>query len=259
MLPCVDICGLSVTRLILGANPFAGFSHQNPERDRDMRSYYTAERIIETFKRAEKAGINTLITNNETEHVVQAVDTYLSSGGQLQWIAQLSMRKIRNMFKAVDRAVNMGAQAVYFHGALIDEAYLKRNRDTVKAWFDYARSRNVPAGAAGHSPEAHLWIDSLGVADFHAVSFFNCGSLHEGEGDTFRLEDMKPAVEAVGMIRKPCIAYKIMGAGRIEPHMAFDYAFRNIKPGDAVNVGMHRGDNDNIVEENVSIVKEIIQ
>jgi hypothetical protein len=29
MLPSVDFCGLKVTRLVLGANPFAGFSHQN--------------------------------------------------------------------------------------------------------------------------------------------------------------------------------------------------------------------------------------
>lgn len=38
--------------------------------------------------------------------------------------------------------------------------------------------------------------------------------------------------------------------------MALEYAFENIKPGDVVNVGMHRGDTDTMVEENVSMVKE---
>ena len=47
MLPTVDFCGLTVTRLIIGANPFGGFSHQNRERDQDMRTYYTPERIME--------------------------------------------------------------------------------------------------------------------------------------------------------------------------------------------------------------------
>ena len=66
MLPTVDFCGLTVTRLIIGANPFGGYSHQNPERDKEMRGYYTTERILETWARAEAAGINTMITNNET-------------------------------------------------------------------------------------------------------------------------------------------------------------------------------------------------
>ena len=63
MLPSVDFCGLTVTRLLLGANPFGGYSHQNPDRDRAMRAYYTVERIKETWRRAEAAGITTMITN----------------------------------------------------------------------------------------------------------------------------------------------------------------------------------------------------
>jgi len=37
MLPTVDFCGLEVARLIIGANPFGGYSHQNPERNAEMR------------------------------------------------------------------------------------------------------------------------------------------------------------------------------------------------------------------------------
>jgi len=44
----------------------------------------------------------------------------------------------------------------------------------------------------------------------------------------------------------------------VDPLMAFEYAFENIKPGDVVNVGMHRGDKDNMVEENVAMVEEIL-
>ncbi|PIZ41546.1 MAG: hypothetical protein COY42_19150, partial [Armatimonadetes bacterium CG_4_10_14_0_8_um_filter_66_14] len=69
MIPTVDFCGLNATRLIIGANPFGGYSHQNPQRDKEMVSYYTIERIKETWQRAEAAGINTMITNNETPHV----------------------------------------------------------------------------------------------------------------------------------------------------------------------------------------------
>ena len=41
MLPSVDFVGSSVTRLIIGANPFGGYSHQNPgARPRDARLLY---------------------------------------------------------------------------------------------------------------------------------------------------------------------------------------------------------------------------
>jgi hypothetical protein len=258
ILPQVNFCGLKVSRLVLGANPFGGFSHQNPVRDQEMVHYHTVERIRETWERAEIAGINTMITNNESQHVVQAVREYHAANGKLQWIAQVNFRQKAHMQKAIDEVVDIGCKALYFHGALIDEAYLHRDEYNLRAWCEYAHAKGVPVGAAGHAPEAHLWVDSLNVVDFHCVCFFNCGSLHTGKGDRFSLADIVPATECIRQIQKPCIGYKIMGAGRIEARMAFEYAFERIKPGDVVNVGMHRGDKDNMVEENVSMVQEIL-
>ncbi|MBT5831468.1 MAG: hypothetical protein HOH77_14870, partial [Candidatus Latescibacteria bacterium] len=63
MLPSVDFCGLRVNRLIVGANPFGGFSHQSKARNAEMIDFHTLEQIHETWSRAESAGINTMITN----------------------------------------------------------------------------------------------------------------------------------------------------------------------------------------------------
>jgi hypothetical protein len=258
MLPTVDFCGVTVTRLILGANPFGGFSHQTEQRDKEMLEYYSKDRILETWERAETAGINTMITNNETQHVVQAVKEYLHSGGSLQWIAQIACRNHNNMFEAIDEAVRIGCRALYFHGGYVDECYSNKDEQTIRSWCQYARSTGIPVGVAGHAPEAHKWVDSLDITDFHAVCFFNCGSLHAGKGERFKLSDIAPAIECIRQISKPCIAYKIMGAGRIDPRMSFEHAFTHIKPTDVVNVGMHRGDKDNMVEENAALVQEIL-
>ena len=258
MLPTVDFCGLNVTRLFIGANPFGGFSHQNPQRDAEMVAYNTPERIRETWARAEAAGINTMVTNNETPHVVQTVREYLDGGGPLQWIAQVSNSKVSSMSEAIDTVVASGCKALYFHGGLVDKLYTAGDEDTLRSWVEHAKSHGIPVGTAGHAPEVHRWVDSLGVADFHAVCFFNCGSLHSGTGLKFQLRDVWPAAECVRQLQKPCIGYKIMGAGRIDARMAFEYAFEQIKPTDVVNVGMHRGDNDDMVEENVAMVREIL-
>ncbi len=259
MLPTVDFCGLNVTRLIIGANPFGGFSHQSRERDEEMQAFYTVDRIKETWICAEQAGINTMITNNETPHVLQAVREYLNEGGSLQWIAQVNKRDKADMADAVAEVVDMGCKAIYFHGALVDQAYAQKNENTLRKWCDIVRSYEIPVGVAGHSPEAHLWVNSLDSVDFHAVSFFNCGSLHEGEGEKFKLSDIDAAVRCINRIEKPCIGYKIMGSGRIDPQMAFEYAFDKIKPTDVVNVGMYRGDNDNMVQENADLVRKILR
>lgn len=258
MLPTVEFCGLQVTRLILGANPFGGFSHQNRQRDEEMRAYYTPERIVETWERAWAAGINTMITNNETPHVIQTTAEYLAQGGPLQWIAQINCHSYPSMQVAIDRAVEIGCQAAYLHGGYVDKLYAERDAQALREYVRHGQSYGIPIGVAGHAPEVHDWVDSLDLVDFHAVCFFNCGSLHSGQGHKFKLADVFPAAECIQRLEKPCIAYKIMGAGRIDAAMAFEYAFEQIKPADVVNVGMHRGDRDDVVEADVALVQEIL-
>ncbi|MBN1675785.1 MAG: hypothetical protein JXR37_32375 [Kiritimatiellae bacterium] len=258
MLPTVDFCGLQLTRLLIGANPFGGFSHQTRDRNEAMRAYHTPARILETWSRAEASGINTMVTNNESPNVMEAVRAYLGGGGGLQWIAQVAMHSTNDMIRSIDTVVEMGCKAVYIHGDLVDGLYDKRDESRLRAWLDHARSLGVPAGVAGHSPATHRWVYELGAADFHVVCFFRCGSVHRGEGLRFKLEDLPRAAECVRAIAKPCIGYKIMAAGRIDAQMAFEYAFTHIKPTDVVNVGMHRGDKDDMVEENAAIVRGLL-
>ncbi|MCL2639690.1 MAG: hypothetical protein FWD53_02485 [Phycisphaerales bacterium] len=261
MLPTVDFCGLRLTRLLIGANPFGGYSHQNPQRDEAMRNFHSVPKILETWERAKAAGINTFVTNNETPHVLEAVKAYFSGGGTMQWISQINGRNFPNMPAAIDDAVKIGCKGIYFHGLRVENLYAENDAATLKSWCDHARSLGIPIGVAAHDPKVHLWVNELDIVDFHAVCFFNCGSLHSakgGGGSRFQLCDVPAAIEAVRAIKKPCIAYKIMGAGRIDAQMAFEHAFANIKPNDVVNVGMHRGDNDSMVEDNAAIVRKIL-
>ena len=259
-LPTVDFCGLQTTRLLIGANPFAGFSHQTAERDSEMRAYYTPERIRETWARAEASGINTFVTNNQTPHVVETTRKYLAEGGTMHWFGQLNHEPFDgNMFRAIDRAIEIGAKAAYLHGGIVDELCEAGQGQELREWIAHGKSQRLPIGVAGHKPRTHYWVAEMDIVDFHAVCFFTCGSVHEGSGDKFRLKDVPAAVECIQRIGKPCIAYKIMAAGRVAPRMALDYAFEHIKPCDVVNVGMYRGDSDDMVEENARIVAHLLK
>lgn len=258
MIPTVDFCGVNITRLIIGANPFGGYSHQNPERDREMVAFHTLDAMMETWARAEAAGINTFITNNETPHVIAAARHYLGQGGRLQWICQTANHTGIGMREAVDEVAALGAKAIYFHGGLVDNLFAAGNAEELARWVGYARAHGVPVGVAGHSPATHDWVHSLDLVDFHVVCFFNCGSLHSGKGERFSLADPYEAVKCIQRLPRPCIGYKVLGAGRIDAAMGMEYAFENIKPGDVINVGMHRGDRDDMVEFNAGLAERIL-
>src|SRR5579864_6068576 len=166
LLPTVDFCGLEISRLIIGANPFAGFSHQNRQRDLEMKSWHTPERIRETWERAWSAGITAMVTNNQTPHVIETVREYLRGGGPLQWIAQLSPAGFPEMEAAIDDAIAIGARAAFFHGGWVDKLHASGDAQTLKQWARHARSAGLPIGVAGHSPAAHDWVNGLDAVDF---------------------------------------------------------------------------------------------
>ena len=84
-LDTIRIGDVEMSRLVVGANPFCGFSHQSPERDEEMRAYHTDENVIHALRRAEAAGITTHLARLD-EHVVGYYTKYRDAGGTMNWI-----------------------------------------------------------------------------------------------------------------------------------------------------------------------------
>lgn len=66
---------LSISRFILGSNPFSGFSHQGEARDREMMRFYTSARIKDTLRQAEGLGINSVIGRAD-KHMIRILMEY---------------------------------------------------------------------------------------------------------------------------------------------------------------------------------------
>ncbi len=256
-IPTVKIGDLDVSRLVIGGNPFSGFSHQGPERNEEMLDYYTAERIKETLFQCQSGSLNTCILRVDA-HIWRLLREFRNEGGKMNWFAQLGGLHPTEEGN-IDRSAANGAAAHFIHGGIVERYYKEGNFDRIAQLLDHIHSKGIPAGVAAHAPEVHLEIHKRGLpADFYMVCFYNCGSVHEGKGDKFDPADPAKAVEAIQAIDKPCIGYKIMAAGRRDARESFEYAFENIKPTDAVCVGMHRGDNDDMVKQNIAMVEEIL-
>src|SRR5262249_42065581 len=80
-------------------------------------------------------------------------------------------------------------------------------------------------------------------------------------GEIYLPSDPPRMFKVIQAARKPCLAYKILAAGRqiegpAQIRHCFETAFKNIKPTDAVIVGMYQQFSDQ-VGENAALVREI--
>jgi len=255
-LPTVPLGPYRISRLIIGGNPFSGFSHQSPERDEEMMDYYTVDRIKQTLHDCETAGLNTCLLRTDA-HICRMLREYRNEGGKLQWIAQQDPAE--RLEDNLRRAMASGAIAYFIHGGLADRLYAEGMLSRIGELIEAVKARGLLVGVAGHAPEVHMAVYEAGIpADFHMVSFYNCGSLHAGEGERFEPTDPPKAVETIQRIDRPCIAYKVLGAGRVPAERGLRYAYQNIKPTDVVVIGMFTKDNPRMVADNAALVTELL-
>src|SRR5512145_3526498 len=105
----VSLGALRVSRLILGGNPFSGFSHQTPAKDRERVAYFTTTRIKEILRQAESLGIDTLLARAD-RHIMRTLQEYWAEGGAIQWIAQTAP-EYASLSANIGQAIAVGAKA----------------------------------------------------------------------------------------------------------------------------------------------------
>ncbi|MGC9348676.1 MAG: hypothetical protein ACP5JG_11100 [Anaerolineae bacterium] len=254
---------VQVSRLILGGNPFSGFSHQNPERDREMVSYYTTARIKETMREAESLGINTFLGRAD-RHIRRTLLEYWNEGGEIQWFAQTAP-EFSSLSSNIAQAIGTGASAVYIHGGHMDYLYAQDQLDIAKEAVQQIRDAGVAVGVAGHNPKVHAWANENLELDFHMCSYYNPTSRDEnaehvhGAREVFDPQDRDAMVAMIQELRAPAIHYKVFAAGRTDPKEAFDFVARHLRPQDAVCIGVYTKDKPDMLAEDVQLLEQALQ
>jgi hypothetical protein len=248
-LPKIKLGRLEVSRLILGSNPFWGYSHTSPAADEQMRTWYTDERIMAALDEAAVCGI-TAVATPPTPRWIDLHKKYLDRGGRLRiWLAQPDGSP-ETMKQQITDSVKGGAGAVLVQGHVVEGQFEKGRFDVLRGWVDHTKSLGVPAGLAAHRSDVHVELEKQGLAtDFYFQCFYNLS--HD---EAFREEDRAKAVEAIGRIAKPVVAYKILAAGRNAPKEAFEYAFSHIGAKDGVCVGVFPRDKTDQIHEDAGWV-----
>jgi hypothetical protein len=258
----VSLGSMQVSRLVIGGNPFSGFSHQGSARDREMRRYYTTERIKAALRKAEAAGINTFFGRADN-HVMRMLEEYGDEGGTIQWMAQSASEQedyARNIVTAAER----GAKGAYLHGGVVDVFYRKGETDHFRRALEQARKAGLAAGFAAHTVAPHEWINDNLSPDFHMCCYYNptprVTSAHHvgGNDEVFDPSQRDAMTRFIGKLKVPAVHYKVLAAGRTPAREAFEYAARFVRPRDVVLVGFHLGDDEDMISRTVDLFTRVI-
>jgi hypothetical protein len=233
-LPTVRLGTLEVSRLILGSNPFWGYSHKSAQLDEEMRRFHTDERIVQILDEAASCGV-TAVASPPEERWRNLWNRYIAGGGKLKlWISQCHGDP-GQMFAEIDRSVAAGAAAVFIQGARVEEQFAKGNFDLLRRWIEHIKGAGLPAGAAAHWPEVHPELERRGFpTDFYYQCMYNASKTSD-----YSPAEREKAAATIALLKKPVVAYKILAAGRLSAAEGFEYAFGHIRRKDGVCVGIY--------------------
>lgn len=253
---------ITVSRFILGSNPFSGYSHQSIERDQAMRHYYSSLRIKETLRLAESLGIDTLFARAD-HHVMRLLMEYQDEGGTLQWVAQ-TCSELGTIAQGVRNAIAGGAAGCYLHGGQMDNRVANRQFQEIFEAVDLLRDAGLAVGVAGHKPQTIAWAAENLDVDFFMCSYYNPTSRDTnpshvaGANEWFHDDDRDLMTDVIAGLNKPAVHYKVLAAGRNAPREAFSFVARHLRPQDAVCVGVFLKDDPGILADDVALLDEYL-
>ncbi len=270
-LPKVKFGKADITRLIIGSNPFYGYSHFNSVLDRHMREWYTQDRKVEVLRRCEQAGINTWQVHYN-DQPMQDIRRYRAEGGKMNIVILGDFAMMKDLSIIAKVAKEIGPLGIGHHGNRTDERFRSGEMEKVREFTKTVRDSGVMVGVSTHNPAVVDYIESKGWdVDYYMTCLYRVSRTPEearkefGEaplGETFMEKDPERMCKAIRATRKPCLAFKVLGAGRnitsgATTEAAFRFALTNIKPTDAVIVGMFPEFRDE-PKENADLVRRIL-
>ena len=239
-----------VSRLIIGANPFTGYPHAQPLKYAKelFAAYFTDEKIIETLAISHNHGIDTHVTLTDESCVKYLNRFERETGKRLQWIAQSHWfspkpEGRKNALNYIKLAADNGAIACFLHGSSCDGMVRDKTLSQIEYYLDTIRKHGMLAGMAGHLNQTIDVPVKAGIKPDFIMKTLNT----VGHASV----DPEETIEMMAGIDIPWIAYKVLGAGRVDPEPGFRYA---IEAGaDFLNVGMF----DFQVAENAELVRKL--
>jgi hypothetical protein len=274
--PRIRLGKYSISRLILGSNPVGGTSHLSDMLDKEMRAWFTPERLALIYKHCLELGINCMESGKAD--IIRKVNAESGGKAPFYFFSRGATRLVDDGDpdpydpRQIARNGCIGIMHVGYGEGGTDAMFRTRQLGKVREYTKRVRDAGVLVGITSHMPEAIAEIESQGWdVDYYMTCVYRYGRLQSeweelykanpdampvevyhskqpiwptyGGEELFVRGDPPKMYKVIKQVKKPCLAYKILAAGRLceKPEFvaaAFEEAFANIKPSDAVVVGM---------------------
>jgi hypothetical protein len=271
LLPQVPFGKYRITRLIAGANPIYGYSHFNYVFSAHMGEYHTTERVLAFLHELEHAGINTWQAS-WSERLETDWLKYKEQEGKLQLLL-LSRPGFNDQPEMVTRAMKLKPMGIAQHGGSTNRLWDAGQFDRSLDYLKRIRDAGTMVGLSCHNPlEVEYAEEKAWDVDYYMTSLYymirpraEFEKLLGGQvplGEIYLPADPPRMMQTVRKAKKPCLAYKVLAAGRTvnspqEVKERMGLALDGIKPTDAVIIGMYQRFNDQI-GQTAQFMREIL-
>ena len=246
-LPQIKFGKYSLSRLICGTNPFNGGSHLSVFVNHAMKEYYTQEQILKTLGRCEQVGINCWQAGYGNCKLYQRLTR---QGSNMHYLA------IGHDATQIKEFAAAGTIGLAHHGERTDRAFKEGRLDQINDYLKRVRDAGLMVGVSTHMPAVIEEVESRGWdVDYYMACVYErhrtaeeleklLGQAPIPVGEVYLPDDPPRMFKVMGQTRRPCLAFKILAAGRLSKkkewvEKAFRDTFRSIKPNDAVIVGIY--------------------
>ena len=262
-LPQMRLGKHSISRLVCGANTFGGGSHLSVFFNRKLREYFTEEQILKTLRRCQEVGVNCFQSGGGNLGLYRR---FLDEGGKMHFISIESAKST-----PLEDLVRGGCIAVAHHGEVTDRFFKTGQFDQIADYLKQVHDAGLLAGISTHMPDVVDAAESKGwEVDYYMTCVYErhrsaedlqklLGHVPIPVGEVYLTSDPPRMFKAIRATKRPCLAFKILAAGRLSERrpwveQAFNETFEGIKPTDAVIVGMY-DEYDDQPAQNAALVR----
>lgn len=241
LFPRTEVEGLSLSRMIVGTNWMAGWSHTSLSADQMIKRIHAAPesvmRILETFQ---EAGVDTVMAPfSQVPVICRAIERVREKTGKKFVMIDTPIINVEDSAAGrkeaqahIRKGKEIGADICLIHHSSAEQL-VNKGRQTIERLDDYTsmiREAGMIPGLSAHMPELVVYSDRNEYDVQTYIQIYNClGFMMQVEVETVN--------QIIHDAKKPVMTIKSMAAGRCTPFVGLNFSWATIRDCDMVAVG----------------------
>ncbi|MCL1795081.1 MAG: hypothetical protein FWG34_14600 [Oscillospiraceae bacterium] len=238
--PRTEVEGVSLPRLLIGSNWFAGFSHTGHAADMDIHATNdTPEKVAKIYQAFSDYGIDAVMGGTSGGITGDSIKCFEDMTGKkliridTPGINVDDSKQARAEAEAtIKNSAKSGATFCFPHHSSAEQLVNKNKRtiDRLPDYLSMIRDNGMIPGLSAHMPELIMYSDANGYDVQTYIQIFNC------MGFLMQIE-IESIIRIIHNAKKPVMTIKPMAAGRVTPYVGLTFNWNVLRPQDMITVG----------------------